>query len=365
MKLNFLMLIMVILIGCHKDDDSGPAPGNEINLYFPPGNSAEWEQTSLQSLNWNEEAVNDLYQFLSQNGTRAFIILKDGKLVLENYWGNNVTNTAPFDKDTFWYWASAGKTLTAFLVGMAQQDGDLDINHKTSEYLGSSWTSLSSEKEDLILVRHQLTMTTGLDYEVADPDCTEPDCLQYKADAGTQWYYHNAPYTLLEKVVSNAVGMSFNEFTDIKIENRTGMSGSWIPLGSNNVYWSTARSAARFGLLLLNKGVWDQTTLLSDLNYMNALANSSQPMTPSYGYLTWLNGKSSIVYPGLPNSFNNPLSVNAPPDLFAAIGKNGQFIGVVPGESLVVVRMGEAPDGSLVPVQFHDEMWEKINAIRR
>ena len=52
---------------------------------------------------------------------------------------------------------------------------------------------------------------------------------------------------------------------------------------------------------------------------------------------------------------------DAPDDLFAAAGKNGQFLDVIPSENIVVVRMGEAPDGSLVPIQFHNEMWEKIS----
>jgi hypothetical protein len=58
-----------------------------------------------------------------------------------------------------------------------------------------------------------------------------------------------------------------------------------------------------------------------------------------------------------------PLSTNAPSDIFAAMGKNGQFIDVVPSRKIVVIRMGEAPDNSLVPITFHDDMWGKINSI--
>ena len=47
-------------------------------------------------------------------------------------------------------------------------------------------------------------------------------------------------------------------------------------------------------------------------------------------------------------------------DLFAAMGKNGQFIDILPSENLVVIRMGQAPDDSLVPILFHDEMWSML-----
>jgi CubicO group peptidase (beta-lactamase class C family) len=211
--------------------------------------------------------------------------LKEGKIAVEKYWGNNILNTASFDQNTNWYWASAGKTLTAFLVGLAQEKGLLDIQDKTSDYLGPNWTSLPPEKENLINIRHQLTMTTGLDYHVPDIFCTDPECLQYGQDAGTQWFYHNAPYTLLEQVVSNAAGVPYNQFTDTELESQTGMSGQWIRSGFNNLYWSTARDAARFGLLILNKGQWKDTPVMTDIDYYNAMITPSQDLNPSYGYL--------------------------------------------------------------------------------
>lgn len=363
MKLTYFLLVVVMLQGCKNEDAVLDDPANETDLYFPPIDSDDWETTTLEDLNWDAAAANDLYDFLSQNDTRGFIILSDGKIAIEKYWGNNIQNTAPFNMNSNWYWASAGKTLTAFLVGLAQEQALLDINNKTSDYLGNDWSSLTQEKQDLILVRQQLTMTTGLDYGVANPDCTTPECLQYKSDAGSQWFYHNAPYTLLEKVIANASGQTYNDFTHQQIEMVTGMSGTWIPSGDNNVYWSNARDAARFGLLMLNQGKWNDSLIMKDSDYYNAMINSSQMLNPSYGYCTWLNGKSSIILPGLPISFNVPLSEEAPEDLFAAMGKNGQYIDVVPSKSMVVIRMGESPDNSLVPTTFHDEMWEKINAV--
>jgi CubicO group peptidase (beta-lactamase class C family) len=66
-----------------------------------------------------------------------------------------------------------------------------------------------------------------------DLDCTEPECLKYKADAGTQWFYHNAPYTLLDKVVTNATGKNYNLYFAEKIKALTGMNGAWFKLGFN------------------------------------------------------------------------------------------------------------------------------------
>jgi len=353
-------LICILNTSCGNDDNQF----RNQELYFPPLEGNQWETISTESLSWNDTKISELLNFLETNNTRAFIILKDGKIVVEEYWGDNILGTANFNQNTIWYWASAGKTLTATLTGIAQENGLLNINDPTSNYLGSGWTSLISEKENLITVKDQLSMTTGLDYEVDNLDCTTANCLTYKADAGTQWYYHNAPYTLLRDVIESATQKDYNQYTNEKIENKIGMNGEWIANGSfNNVYWSTPRDMARFGLLMLNEGVWNETPVLTDSNYYNDMVNSSQSLNPSYGYLWWLNGKDSVILPSLDFALNIQLADNAPSDLVAGIGKNGQFVEFVPSQNLVVIRMGEAPDNSLVPIEFHNEMWAEISEV--
>ena len=358
-----LLLLLLGFMACEKNEPETPDPAVEPQLYFPPTTTDTWATVPPSILNWDEQVLNELYDFLQTNNTRAFIILKDGKIVVEKYWGNNILNSASFDQNTNWYWASAGKALTAFLVGLAQEKGVLSIEDKASDYLGPNWTSMPLEKENLITIRHQLTMTTGLDYTVPDNHCTDPECLQYRAEPGMQWFYHNASYTLLEQVVSKAAGVQYNEFTDVELENKIGMSGQWIRSGYNNLYWSTARDAARFGLLVLNKGKWKDTPIMTDMAYYNAMVTSSQDLNPSYGYLWWLNGKSAVILPGLTSPILTDIAPEAPSDLFAAMGKNGQVIDIVPSQDLVVVRMGEAAGDGLISIQFHDNMWEILGRV--
>lgn len=358
----FFLLSLGLLFSCGTEAPT-PIPEPVETAYFPPKNTNDWAFTPPSELDWDLAKLEELKDFLKTNNTRAFLILKDGKIVVEEYWGQTITNSGPFGPESNWYWASAGKTLTAFLTGIAQQKGLLDIEDKTSDYLGEGWTSMDAEQENLIKIVHQLSMTTGLDYEVADIDCTDPGCLRYRQDAGTQWYYHNAPYTLLGSVISQASGMSYEQFTDEELEEKIGMSGRWILSGYNNVYWSRARDMARFGILIMNKGKWEDAQIMTDSVYYEAMINPSQALNPSYGYLWWLNGKEAVIFPSLPNEFPTSVAPSAPVDLFAAMGKNGQFLGIVPSKDLIVVRMGQAPDGSLVPVQFHDEMWGLLSEI--
>jgi CubicO group peptidase (beta-lactamase class C family) len=348
-----------LLLGCASD----PAPEVQDTRYFPPIGEAVWETADPGSLGWKTEELDGLYDFLEANGTRAFLVLHNGKIVVEQYWGRDVLGNVPFGRETAWYWASAGKAITAFMVGMAQQDGHLRLDDPASAYLGEGWTSMPPAREAGISVRHQLTMSTGLSYDVPDLNCTAPACLSYAADAGTQWYYHNAPYLLLKQVVSAATGMDYRTYTQERIGRRIGMGGAWRGDGLQDVYWSTARDMARFGLLVLHEGQWAGEALLSDKAYLRDMLSPSQAMNSAYGYLWWLNGQDAIIYPGLPDRFGLPLAANAPGDLRAAMGKNGQLLDIVPSEGLVVVRMGEAPDGALVPIAFHDEMWARIGRV--
>ncbi len=122
--------------------------------YFPPVIGNDWQTVDPSSLGWCTDQLPALIDFLDESNTKAFIVLKDGRIAIEHYFGT-------FTQDSSWYWASAGKSLTAFLVGLAQEDGFLDIEAPTSEYLGTGWTSLTPQQEAAITVRHQLTMTTG------------------------------------------------------------------------------------------------------------------------------------------------------------------------------------------------------------
>jgi CubicO group peptidase (beta-lactamase class C family) len=334
-----------------------PAGSKSQPLYFPPLTGTTWETISPDSLGWNTDRVDTLLDFLEANHTKAFIVLKDGRIALEQYFGT-------FTSDSIWYWASAGKTLTAFLIGIAQQEDLLSINDSTSNYLGSGWTSCPAEKEDLITIQNQLTMTSGLRDLVSDPYCTSPECLIYQTDAGTRWAYHNAPYTLLDQVIEIVSGQTLNQYFLSKIRSKIGMNGLWIQSGYNNVYVSNARSMARFGLLALNRGIWNTDTLLTDISYFHDMTNTSQNLNPSYGYLWWLNGKASYMVPVLQTVFPGSWAANAPGDMFAALGKNGQFINIVPSQRLVMVRMGLAPDSSYeVPMEFNNDIWRKLNGV--
>ncbi|MBA0884053.1 serine hydrolase domain-containing protein [Flavobacterium undicola] len=351
-KILLSFLSLCLFVNC-TSETSSPSTTTE-NLYFPPLTGTNWETKSIADLGWKQEAVQPLLDYLELKHSKSFMILVNGRIVMENYFNGHSATTN-------WYWASAGKTLTATLTGIAEQEGFINTNNKVSDYIGTGWTSETLAKENLISCKNLLTMTSGIE-DIANGDDVSPSSLTYKADAGTRWAYHNV-YVKLQDVIAQATGQSWSNYFNTRLRDKIGMNGTWLPLDNNIVYFSTTRSMARFGLLMLNKGKWENNIILNEA-FFNSATTTSQNINLSYGYLWWLNGKSSYHLPQSQLQLSGSIIPNEPNDMFMALGKNDQKIYVIPSKKMVVIRMGDAADNvNLALSDFDNTLWQKINAL--
>ncbi|MCA6515282.1 MAG: serine hydrolase, partial [Chitinophagaceae bacterium] len=108
MKFHSLLalLLSLWLTSCTKTSETTPVP---TTPYFPPITGNTWETVSPASLNWNATALQDLKTYLQQKGTKAFIILVNGRIVVEEYMNGHTPSAS-------WPWNSAGKTLTTATI---------------------------------------------------------------------------------------------------------------------------------------------------------------------------------------------------------------------------------------------------------
>lgn len=351
--LTRFLLFLLSIMGCSKND-AETIPATTDTMYFPSNKNAVWETRSLSDLGWNQNAVQPLKDFLIKKNTKSFMILVNGRIVMEEYFGGHTANTQ-------WEWNSAGKTLVAATVGIAQQEGHLNINNKVSQYLGAGWTSEPATKEDLITSRNLLTMTSGIN-DASQLIITSN--LTYLADAGTRWSYSNVFQKLMD-VVAHTTNQDFETYFNNSLKNKVGMEGFWNNGLIFKIYHSNTRSMARFGLLALNKGKWNNEQIINE-SFFNESITSSQNINPSYGYLWWLNGKTSYMIPGGQTVYQGALVTNAPVDMYAAMGASDQRIYVIPSKNMVVIRMGNASDPanpSFAVSGFDNALWEKINAV--
>ena len=278
---------------------------------------------------------------------------------MENYFNGH-------DSTTLWKWNSAGKTLTSTVTGIAEQEGFINTNNKVSDYIGTGWTSAPLAKENLITCKNLLSMNSGLDDTLGDD--VSPTNLQYITDAGNRWAYHNV-YVKLQDVVEQTTGQSWNNYFNTKLRDKIGMSpsglwytGTGVNLGLK-IYFSNTRSMARFGLLALNKGNWNGQQIVNK-TYFDQATTTSQNLNQAYGFLWWINGKSSYRLPQTQLLFNGSLIATAPNDMYCALGKDDQKIYVIPSKKMVVIRMGDAADSeNLALSNFDETLWTKISTL--
>jgi CubicO group peptidase (beta-lactamase class C family) len=351
--IHYLLLLVLPIIGCKKSTTSIP-PVVEESMYYPTNASTNWDTKTTTSLGWNDAALPQLKNFLTQKNTKSFMILVNGRIVIEEYF-NGHTPTAT------WPWNSAGKTLVSTTTGIAQQEGLININTKVAQYLGTGWTNEPIDKENLITVRHLLTMTTGI---TDSSEFVIKRNLNYQADAGTRWAYHNVFQKLIDVVAAKS-NTNFETYFDAKIKNKIGMDGFWNNGLIFKIYHSNTHSMARFGLLALNKGLWKNEQIINEPFFTESI-NTSQSINPAYGYLWWLNGKTKYMVPGTQIVYQGQLVPNAPADMYAAMGAEDQRIYVIPSKKMVVIRMGDASDPAnpnFALSGFDNELWAAINKV--
>ena len=265
--------------------------------------------------------------------------MRDGVIVAEWY----ADGAGPDSWVASW---SVAKSFASAAVGIAIEEGKIPgvDEPMTTWYPAFAGT----EREDMTL-EDVLQMGSGLDWvENYDPEALaesdiirmvvgERDQLTYAASQpaevapGTRWSYSSGDTMLLSGVIEQATGMPADEYaTEVLFEPLGLERAEWWRDGEAHTltyccFDSTSRDFARFGQLYLQNGLWGDEQVVPEDWVEDSLvpsASSAEAGEP-YGYQWWL---------GEPEGIDE--------DVFAAVGHDGQWIYVIPGLDMVVVRNG-------------------------
>jgi len=345
------------------------AAKKDAPLYFPPA-KGQWEKIDPAKIGWNPAKLKELMDYAGENKSSSVVILYRGRILAEQYWPlNPKEKTAEGKPNPYFHMrlgknvkgraiedvASAQKSVTAMLVGIAQHKGLLKITDPVHKHLGKGWSKAPAEAEARITIRHLISMNSGLDTR-----------LQFVAPAGTKWFYNTTAYSRSLTCVSKAAKMDANQLTKKWLTGPTGMTDSrwakrpWSERGGivANQYGlaTTARDLARFGILMLANGNWEKKNVIEDKAYLKAAISPSQKINPSYGYLWWLNG-GPFVARGNGQKRQGRLIPAAPKDMYAAQGKLGRRLYVLPSQQLIITRLGDQ-----APNNFNTEFFKRLRA---
>ena len=336
---------------------------NTASMYFPI-DGKPWETVTPEQAGLDSADLRKAIDFAMSRSSSSVVILWKGRIVTESHQylkspsrrytgslqGANAAGHAIEDV------ASVQKSITSVLVGIAQEKGLLKLDDTVSNHLGHGWSKATAEQEGQITVRHLISMTSGL---------TEQ--LEFAKAPGTEWKYNSTAYAQSLNVVAAAAKKTPHDLTSEWLTGPIGMKDTkWVErknaesreIAGNTLGFATsAHDLARFGLMVLNKGKWGDTTIIGDQQYLIEMTSTSQRLNQAYGYLWWLNGKDSVVRAS--RKTKGPLVPTAPKSMFAALGALGRKCYVVPSMDVVIVRLGDSPDATGRRT-FDTEFWRLL-----
>jgi CubicO group peptidase (beta-lactamase class C family) len=278
-------------------------------------------------------------EMLEANGTRAFLALRDDRIVYERYFDGVTATTLLPD-------FSISKTFAALLVGCAVTDHLLDaVDRPLVSYVPELEARPGYRS---ITIDELLRMTSGIDF---DEESVAGAVLYYSTDLpehtysfdvkwvpGTHYLYGSVSTQILWDVLHRRLeGRTVSAYFERRL---------WGPLGAeHDAAWSldsaasgvekffggfsaTARDHARLGLLFLHGGTLEGTRIVPQ-----AWVDESLSPDPVAGTVHTSDG---WVHRGKYQWFRT-LDGRA----YFAKGFHGQYVFVIPAAHMVFVRFGE------------------------
>jgi len=312
---------------------------------------AEWGRTDPAAAGFDPAVLEAIATEAGANESNCLLVVRHGRIVEDWYFNGTGATTA---QEVF----STTKSITSTLVGIAQDEGLLDIHDSASEHI-PAWVGTPAEAvtiEDLLsndsgrhwdLVTDYVSLT-----QAADRTAFAAGLAQDVAPGGT-WAYNNAAIQTLDAVLQGATGQDPAAYAQSRLFGPLGMTHTTMThdsAGNTNTFFgvqSTCEDLARFGYLFLRNGRWNGTQVVSESWVAAATGQPSQDINAAYGYLWWLNRLGPVTGPLNPmtreQAATRPhvqLVPTAPADMYWARGLGGQVVQVDEGSDTVVVRLG-------------------------
>jgi len=261
----------------------------------------------------------------------SVLVIRNGVMVTEAYFW-------PYNRERTHTLASCTKSFLSALIGIAVDEGYLDLDDEALDYFSDRTIENDSPLKRKITVEDLLRMRSGLDWPESSVSygsrdnilmqmMRSRDWVQFVLDRpmattpGTTFNYSTGDSQLLAAILEQAIGMKTHEFARTRLFEPLGvrpMQWYWtsapegVAFGGGGLHLSP-RDMAKFGTLYLQGGVWEGQQVVP-AGWVEASVTPAQ-----YGYQWWRLANGG----------------------YAALGYGGQRIVVVPDLDLVVVITGD------------------------
>jgi CubicO group peptidase (beta-lactamase class C family) len=262
----------------------------------------------------------------------SYMFIRHGKVVSEGWWD-------PYGPDYKHIMFSASKTFTATAIGLAISENRLKLTDKVNLFFPYSLPDTLSDFIKELTVENLLTMSVGQDhpslgYGKDDDWISEFLKTSPSYKPGTVFKYNNMATYMLSAIVQQVTGQTVFDYLRPRIFQPLEIRGiDWesnpqgINLGAAGLRLHT-EDMAKFGLLLLQNGVWNNKQLIPKEWVSKATSFKIQSSDPGNkrpkNLNDWEQGYCYQMWRGR----NNTVRLD---------GAGGQFVILIPDKDAVVV----------------------------
>ncbi len=319
-----------------------------------PGEDWPWAETP-EALGWSTEKLAEAQAYAERIGSAAVMIVDDGLVV--HAWG---------DLTRDYHCHSMRKSLMSALYGIYVAEGTIDLT-KTLADLDIDDSTPLTEAEKQATVADLLKARSGVYIPAAGEVQAMRDARPERGShaPGTFWYYNNWDFNALGSIFDQETGEeSIYQAFQTRIADPIGMQDyqpealhyEYEPYSRHPYYGfrMSTRDLARFGLLFLRQGRWEDQQILSPEWVEESTATHSERGPDSgYGYMWWTGVRDGLF----PN-------VRVQEHSYYASGLRGHNVIVLPYRNLVIVHRVDTdqPEGSVEEYQLGALLWLILDA---
>lgn len=289
------------------------ATAEQISIQ-PIKQESGWEISDFKFDKKKIEALNKEIAIYNLKEITSIVVIKDGKLLLEEYFNGADRNTLHDPR-------SAGKSFASTLMGIAIKDGYIkDENQTLDQFYNLKSFENYDVKKDQIKIKDLLTMSSA--FEGSDADSNSPgneenmyptdNWVKFALDLpidqskknGEKWDYFTAGTIILGDILNKRVPEGLEKYTDNKLFkplNITKYQWQYTPQNVANTAGSLQMRSldyAKYAQLYKNNGVWKGNQILSKEWIQKTFAHQikiPERENEFYSYLFW---NKSVEYKG-------------------------------------------------------------------
>ena len=327
--LHILYYAIIILLCLHSCKGKGPS---DPTVVFP---QSSWEESLPERHGFSSKKLDEMKTYITENCATTGMMIAVGGEVIFKYGDCSEISII----------ASCRKSLLSILYGKYVEDGTINLS-STLASLGIDDIGGLLPIEKTASVENIISSRSGV-YHLAS---NSGDDLQYAPQRGSQtpgnyFLYNNWDFnvagTIYEQIINESIYTSFKNLIADPVGMEDYIVSKQVKGGNLSIsqfpayhFYLSTRDMARIGYLMLRKGEWDGSQIISAdwVGRMLSIVTPREEMHPdsrktgyfNYGYMWWL-----FDYDANDWFFS---------DGYTAWGADGQYITVLPKLDMVIAH---------------------------